>query len=229
LSFSAVLVINEAEYFININNKINHRSISEDSLRSILKENILDFLFEMISNSYDIEKIQYRDLTDNIIKTGNDLFAKKKNNIDYADFFNCLFQVPLKIKINISLNGIPLESLSMGQRAIVLLKIILAYDDKPLLIDQPEEDLDNRYIYEHLVEAFKEAKNKRQIFIATHNANLAVNTDAEQIIVAKYDEGTISYELGTLENPMTKKDIKQILEGGDAAFRKREEKYGTFF
>jgi ABC-type cobalamin/Fe3+-siderophores transport system ATPase subunit len=117
----------------------------------------------------------------------------------------------------------------MGQRAIVLLKIILAYDDKPLLIDQPEEDLDNRYIYEHLVEAFKEAKNKRQIVIATHNANLAVNTDAEQIIVAKYDKGIISYELGTLENSKTQGDIKQILEGGDAAFRKREEKYGYIF
>lgn len=233
LSFNAVLVINEAQYFNNINNKINHRSISEDDLRSTLKENILNLLFQIISDDDisddDIKEMQYKNLTSKLFETGKNLCAKKKNSIDYADFFNCLFQVPLKIKINISLDGIPLESLSMGQRAIVLLKIILAYDDKPLLIDQPEEDLDNRYIYEHLVEAFKEAKNKRQIVIATHNANLAVNTDAEQIIVAKYDDGAISYELGTLENPITKKDIKQILEGGDAAFRKREEKYGTFF
>ena len=201
-------------------------------MRSILKENILNLLYEIVSDDDkddDIKEMQYKTLTDKLYEIGNDLYAKKKININYIDFFNCLFQVPLKIKINISLDGIPLESLSMGQRAIVLLKVILAYDDKPLLIDQPEEDLDNKYIYEHLVEAFKKAKNKRQIVIATHNANLAVNTDAEQIIVAKYNDGVISYELGTLENPITKKDIKQILEGGDEAFRKREEKYGTFF
>ncbi len=117
----------------------------------------------------------------------------------------------------------------MGQRAIVLLKIILSYDDKPLLIDQPEEDLDNSYIFSQLVEAFKEAKKKRQIIIATHNANLVVNTDAEQIIVAKYIENTITYTAGTLENPGTRFDVKDILEGGEKAFKKREEKYGFKF
>jgi ABC-type cobalamin/Fe3+-siderophores transport system ATPase subunit len=191
--------------------------------------NILNGLHEMTLNKRKIEDREFKEITDNLIEVGNTFFAKSKGNPTYADFFNHIFQVPLKVKINIYLDGISLESLSMGQRAIVLLKIILAYDDKPLLIDQPEEDLDNRYIYEHLVEAFKKAKNKRQILIATHNANLAVNTDAEQIIVAKYENGAISYELGTLENPKTKKDLKQILEGGDAAFRKREEKYGYVF
>lgn len=229
IGFNAVVIVDDENYITNINNKINHRSVTEDSLRSILRKDILDYLHEMTLNKIRIEERQFKNLTDNLIYVGNTLFTKTKGNPTYADFFNHLFQVPLKIKINICLDGISLESLSMGQRAIVLLKIILAYDDRPLLIDQPEEDLDNRYIYEHLVEAFKEAKNKRQILIATHNANLAVNTDAEQIIVAKYDKGIISYELGTLENPATKEDIKQILEGGDAAFRKREEKYGYIF
>jgi predicted ATPase len=61
----------------------------------------------------------------------------------------------------------------MGERAVVLLKILLALDDKPLLIDQPEEYLDNRYIFDELVPAFRSAKKRRQIIIATHNANLS--------------------------------------------------------
>jgi len=229
IGFDAIIILDDENYITNISNKINHRSLSEDDIRSTLTEDILNGLHEMTLNKRKIEDRDFKEITDNLIEVGNTLFAKSKGNPTYADFFNHIFQVPLKVKINIYLDGISLESLSMGQRAIVLLKIILAYDDKPLLIDQPEEDLDNRYIYEHLVEAFKKAKNKRQILIATHNANLAVNTDAEQIIVAKYENGAISYELGTLENPKTKKDLKQILEGGDAAFRKREEKYGYVF
>ena len=229
IGFDAVIVLDDDDYIANINNRINHRSISEDNLKSVLKDNILECLSKLAADKAKNEAKSFKEIASNLIDTGDLLFAKTKGNTTYADFFNHLFYVPLKIKINIYLDGISLESLPMGQRAIVLLKIILAYDDKPLLIDQPEEDLDNRYIYEHLVEAFKEAKNKRQILIATHNANLAVNTDAEQIIVAKYDKGIISYELGTLEDPAIKTDIKQILEGGDAAFRKREEKYGYIF
>ncbi len=229
IGFDAILILDDEKYITNISNKINHRSLSEEDIRSTLTENILNSLREIALNKRKVEGRIFKEITDNLIDVGNTLFSKPKGNPTYADFFNHIFQVPLKVKINIYLDEISLESLSMGQRAMVLLKIILAYDDKPLLIDQPEEDLDNRYIYEHLVEAFKKAKNKRQILIATHNANLAVNTDAEQIIVAKYEKGTISYELGTLENPTTKKDLKQILEGGDAAFRKREEKYGYIF
>lgn len=228
-SFEAVIIFDDKKYISVISNKINHRNLSEEEIENLLRKEILNNLKEMIREREELQKEAHKNITDMLTDLGNDLFSKSKGNPTYADFFDNIFQVPLKVNINIYLDGISLESLSMGQRAIILLKIILAYDDKPLLIDQPEEDLDNRYIYEHLVEAFKRAKNKRQILIATHNANLAVNTDAEQIIVAKYEKGTISYELGTLENPRTKKDLKQILEGGDAAFRKREEKYGYIF
>jgi len=70
---------------------------------------------------------------------------------------------------------------------------------------------------------------KRQIIIATHNANLVVNTDSEQIIVADISAGKISFNVGTIENPEIKKKIKDILEGGKEAFEKREEKYGYKF
>ena len=232
LSFDASIIINENRYISGVNSIINNRSISEKDVRLQLKTDILERtkdIVEMInidSQEYD-SKLHV--LFDNFEKEVQDYILKLKKHITHSELYNNLFAVPVEIQIKISLEKTPLESLSMGQKAIVLLKIILAYDDKPLIIDQPEEDLDNRYIYEQLVSAFRAAKKKRQIIIATHNANLTVNTDAEQIIIAKYENGRIYYEAGTLENPSTKNHIKEILEGGDEAFEKREEKYGYKF
>ena len=98
-----------------------------------------------------------------------------------------------------------------------------------LLIDQPEEHLDNRFVFDDLVPAFREAKTKRQILIATHNANLVVNTDAEQIVIADNTAGVLSYKTGTLEDLAIRDAIKAILEGGDEAFKKREQRYGYLF
>jgi len=108
LSFDAVLFINEDEYFSNINGKINHKRITENDLRSILKENILNLLYEIVSDDDkddDIKEMQYKTLTDKLYEIGNDLYAKKKTNINYIDFFNCFctFQVsPLFIIFNLS-------------------------------------------------------------------------------------------------------------------------------
>lgn len=153
----------------------------------------------------------------------------RKRNTSESDFFNTVMSPFFQIGLHIEFNGKPLESLSMGERAVVLLKILLGLDDRPLLIDQPEEHLDNRYIYDELTPAFRKAKTNRQIVIATHNANLVVNTDAEQIIIADHSEGTLSYRSGTIENPEVREIVKTILEGGDQAFKKREEKYGYRF
>lgn len=154
---------------------------------------------------------------------------KTKKAISLSDLYNTILQRYFVIGLGIKFGGKDLSDLSMGERAVVLLKVLLALDDTPLLIDQPEEHLDNRYIYDELVPAFRKAKTKRQIIIATHNANLVVNTDAEQIIVANYSNGILSYTGGTLENLKIREQIKTILEGGDEAFKKREEKYGYIF
>ena len=154
---------------------------------------------------------------------------KLKRSTAESDFYNAAFNRFFRIGLKISFNGKSLTDLSMGERAVVLLKILLALDDKPLLIDQPEEHLDNRYIYDELVPAFRSAKKKRQIIVATHNANLVVNTDAEQIIVAECQNGQLSYRAGTLEDLNIRNSITTILEGGDEAFKRREEKYGYRF
>ncbi len=142
-----------------------------------------------------------------------------------SDIYNWLFNDYFVLNTDIYFNDKYMENLSMRQKGTVLLKIFLAEGDYPLFIDQPEENLDNKFVYEPLVNAFREAKKKRQIIIATHNANLVVNTDAEQVIVADYLDKEISYRSGSIEDPMIRDDITALLEGGEEAFRKREMRY----
>ncbi len=94
----------------------------------------------------------------------------------------------IAIEYSIDYDGVDIRKLSPGTRGIVLLLLYLALDDgddRPLIIDQPEENLDPKSIFDELVGLFRDAKSKRQVIMVTHNANLVVNTDADQIIVAQ--------------------------------------------
>ena len=157
------------------------------------------------------------------------LLAKRdflKTTRSNCDFYTWVFGDYFSLSTQILFSGRLMHKLSMGEKGTVLLKLFLAEGEYPLIVDQPEESLDNKFIYDDLVGAFREAKKKRPIIIATNNANLVVNTDAEQIIVAQFENNRISYKLGALENLDIRKDIIPILEGGKEAFRKREERYG---
>jgi hypothetical protein len=136
----------------------------------------------------------------------------------------------IKIRYGIQYDEVEIEQLSPGTRGIVLLLLYLSIDrddDRPLIIDQPEENLDPKSVFDELVNRFRDAKMRRQIVIVTHNANLVVNADADQIIVAKaghHKKGSlpdISYLSGGLENPEIRKEVCEILEGGEAAFVER--------
>jgi hypothetical protein len=136
----------------------------------------------------------------------------------------------VSIAYGVQYDGVEIEQLSPGTRGIVLLLLYLAIDqddDRPLIIDQPEENLDPRSIFVELVEHFRQAKLRRQIIIVTHNANLVVNTDADQVIVATCGPHipgqlpAISYAAGGLENATVRQAVCEILEGGEAAFRER--------
>lgn len=123
-----------------------------------------------------------------------------------------------------------LHEMSPGERGILLLIFYLLIDsgDTPLLIDQPEENLDNQTIYNLLVPAIREAKKRRQIIIVTHNPNLAVVCDADQVIAASIDKSnsnTITYLCGALENPAINRKVLDILEGTQPAFKNRDSKY----
>ena len=140
----------------------------------------------------------------------------------------------ISIQYGIQYEGVPIEQLSPGTRGIVLLLLYLAVDladTRPLIIDQPEENLDPHSVFEELVPQFREARKRRQVIIVTHNANLVVNTDADQVIVARSTRDrpsslpTLSYETGSLENSAIRRRVCEILEGGERAFLERERRY----
>ena len=121
-----------------------------------------------------------------------------------------------------------LDQLSVGQRGTLYLLFQLATNafSSPLIFDQPEDDLDNEFITRELVDLFKELKRYRQLIISTHNANLVVTADAEQVIVANNNNETLSYFSGSLENKDIVEKVCTILEGGKTAFENRRNKYG---
>jgi len=121
-----------------------------------------------------------------------------------------------------------LDSLSGGQRVSVLLSLLLeTVDDRPLVIDQPEDELDNRFLFETVLPALKKLKGRRQIIVATHDANIVVNGDADMVIQleATANHGHVAVA-GAIEEPAVRRAIVRTVDGGDEAFRLRHLKYG---
>lgn len=152
------------------------------------------------------------------------------------------------VEYGIKYDETDLDKLSPGKKGVVLLLIYLTVDkdNRPIIVDQPEENLDNRSVYSTLVKFFRKAKHQRQIIVVTHNPNLVVNGDSEQVIVANFERtaasqpSRIRYIAGAIENssPLDKtkpnvldtqgirEHICEVLEGGRDAFAAREQKYG---
>ncbi|NLV27398.1 MAG: hypothetical protein GXY48_09570 [Methanomicrobiales archaeon] len=210
------------------NEKIQEEAQNLFHLKKVSEQDIENFVdnYEELLTSFFSEGINF----DLILSLLNQFIVNKnsiKGTNNKIDFYNWLFGNYIDDKIGISFDGVSLDKLSMGQKGTVLLKLFLSEGDYPLLLDQPEENLDNRFIYDQLVKAIKEAKKKRQIIIATNNANLVVNADAEQIISASFIDGVISYKPGAIESDEIRNEILPVLEGGKEAFRLRENKYGN--
>lgn len=177
-----------------------------------------------------------------------------KNGYNVQSFIsNMLSNNWFKLKFNVEYEGDNLSDMSPGKRSFVVLKLILDFSDKkcPILIDQPEDNLDNRAIYNELVKYIREKKKERQIILVTHNPNIVVGADSEEVIVANQNgknapnEGGVKFQYvtGSLENNSSRMDdvnvpilnrcgirehVCDILEGGENAFRDRENKYGFF-
>lgn len=157
------------------------------------------------------------------------------------------------IKYVVKMGDDSVNVMSPGKKALVLLQLLIDLDetDCPILIDQPEDDLDNRSIFEQLIPFIKKKKEVRQIIVVTHNANIVIGADAEEVIIANQngtdspnkDSVHFSYRSGSIENDypllkengsvedgiLAKQGIQQhicdILEGGEKAFEKRKNKY----
>lgn len=157
-----------------------------------------------------------------------------RTGVAVQDVFEWLYETEhIRLSYGLKYNGTELEKLSPGTKGIVLLILYLGMDvadTRPLIVDQPDENLDNESIYELLTEYFKLAKVRRQIILITHNPNLVVNGDSEQVIVAtcaRRENGLpfIAYSSGALENIDIREQVCRILEGGSDAFLKREVRY----
>lgn len=122
-----------------------------------------------------------------------------------------------------------LSNLSKGQRATALLLILLGSSNHPLVIDQPEDDLDNRFVFDGLVKRLRELKGKQQIVVSTHNANVPVLGDAELIVTLEgngLNAWTVPDATGSLDHKQVREMAEFILEGGAEAFRARQHLYG---
>jgi len=136
----------------------------------------------------------------------------------------------LEPRYSLSFQNTQIEQLSPGQRGALLLIFYLLIDKghNPIILDQPEENLDNETVVDLLVPILTEAKKKRQIIMVTHNPNLAVVCDAEQVIYATFDRKNdckISYVSGSIENGIINEHVVNVLEGKKPAFNNRKIKY----
>lgn len=179
--------------------------------------------------------IRVQDLLEHDTRDGGNKPVRLKDqlrqNFSPQDVYDLLYGLSyLKPRFELRWQGKPLDQLSPGERGSLLLVFYLLIDrrDVPLIIDQPEENLDNQTITTTLVPAIKDAKERRQIVIVTHNPNLAVVCDADQVIHTQLDKtngNRVVYSTGALENPEISQKIVNVLEGTKPAFDLRDAKY----
>lgn len=157
--------------------------------------------------------------------------APQRHGYDHPEKLDALLsieEIALDDRPVIKLDGTPIEDLSPGQRCTALLPIILTQGDWPLVIDQPEDNLDNMMIFDVVVDVLRRLKDKRQIIVATHNPNIPVSGDAEQVVVLRAESRTHGYPVadGAIDFPHIIEHVTNIMEGGEQAFKIRAMKYG---
>lgn len=170
---------------------------------------------------------------DQRIGYGNAVVAKTQigKGKTLANFYGWLFGLSyLKPRYSLESDGKRMEQLSPGERGTLLLIFYLLVDDSdvPLIIDQPEANLDNATVAMKLVACIRDARERRQVIIVTHNPNLAVVCDADQIIHSSLDLNDghrVTYRSGGLEHPEMNQFTLDVLEGGRISFDKRDDTY----
>lgn len=158
--------------------------------------------------------------------TDNQLFKLKEMIIEN---YNDLLNIRTQNKIEINYHGKPIEKHSIGQRASALILFILSQRENSLIIiDQPEDDLDNQVIYNEIITKIKIRKPSVQFIFATHNANIPVLGDSEQVVAVTHNENQITVKTGSIDDEKIQKRIVNIMEGGKEAFNKRTEIYNLW-
>lgn len=132
-------------------------------------------------------------------------------------------------EVTINYNGKLLQDHSLGQRATALMLFLLSQKDFDILIvDQPEDDLDNQTLYNEVIKRLLALKGERQVIFATHSPNIPVLGDADQIVRCRYSESHVDLASGGIDSPAMQKEIIDVMEGGEDAFNLRKKIYGTW-
>ena len=176
-----------------------------------------------------VDHLQYdrREGGDTPVRVGEQL----RKGYTVQSLYDYIFSLSyLEPRYTLKLGDKELSQLSPGEKGSLLLIFYLLVDrgQAPLVIDQPEENLDNQTVFNLLVPCLRDAKKKRQVIVVTHNPNLAVVSDADQVIHAALDKANrnqMTYTSGGLENPQINKKAVDVLEGTRPAFNNRAQKY----
>lgn len=238
------------EYRINIEARLSLSNNFKGTFLSHINQNQVGTFYSIEGGNVQYDKlikeidfdnkVQVKSFLVNVIKA---IFEDKRENYNNVkrylqgqvknplDLYNSLFSLSfLDYNYQLMQGKKELEQLSPGERGALLLifYLLLDKDNKPLIIDQPEDNLDNQSVANVLVPFMRKAKANRQIIIVTHNPNLAVVSDAEQVIYVNIDKENkykFEYESGSIENRTINERIVQVLEGAMPAFNKRKRKY----
>lgn len=156
---------------------------------------------------------------------------RKLQTPEFADHVRCWFpDDDLRIEYSRAGDGRDWSAItqgSQGQRSAALLAFLLAFGDEPLILDQPEDDLDNHLIYELIVRQIRENKRRRQLIIVTHNPNVVVNGDAEMVHAFDFRRGQCQVEeRGALQEKAVREEVCRVMEGGREAFSRRWARLG---
>ncbi len=154
----------------------------------------------------------------------SDFYKLKEKFNDIPDKFIAITP-PDKVIIEYKINETefkPLKKLSIGQRAASILSIILLNQDKPVIIDQPEDDIDNSTIYQGIITTILSKKEENQFIFATHNSNIVVLGDSDNVFVCENEGDTLYVKNGSIDNLEIQNKIVSIMEGGKEAFERRK-------
>ncbi|MFT4204799.1 MAG: hypothetical protein QM610_12910 [Chitinophagaceae bacterium] len=199
-----------------------------EKLKQIFKgTNIRDTAYQEITTTYNDFIQIYKDSSKlNSILNENQVVDFKRR---FSENLEDLLTFKVDNKIIIQYNGKSLDKHSLGQRASALILFLLAQKENDvLIIDQPEDDLDNQTIYDEVIKELKKIKGNMQFIFATHNANIPVLGDSEKVVACSYDEKKITVHSGSIDNHQTQRFIVDIMEGGDEAFSRRKNIYSIW-
>ncbi len=221
--------INEAESKLSIAVEFKgRRDKFTDKMKQIFRgSGIRETAYQEVETTYkDFIQI-YKDSSKlNTILNENQVVDFKRR---FTENLEDLLTFKVDNKIVIQYNGKSLDKHSLGQRASALILFLLAQKENDVLvIDQPEDDLDNQTIYDEVIKELKKIKGNMQFIFATHNANIPVLGDSEKVVACEYDEKKITVHSGTIDNHQTQRFIVDIMEGGDEAFNRRKNIYSIW-